>query len=41
MSKEGKEIVYDKDFNKSKLSSNKTNFPNGELIYFPTLTVFD
>ena len=39
MSKEGKEIVYDKEFNKIKFSSNRTDLPLEKLMYFPTLTV--
>ena len=39
MSKEGKEIVYDKEFNKIKFSSNRTDLALGKLIYFSTLTV--
>ena len=39
MNKEGKEIVYDKEFNKIKFSSNYTDLPLGKLINFPTLTV--
>ena len=39
MSIEGKIIVYDKNFDKIKFSSNETNLPLGKLIYFPTLTV--
>ena len=39
MSKEGKEIVYDKEFNKIKFSSKRTNLPLEKLMYFPTLTV--
>ena len=39
MSKEGKEIVYDKEFNKIKFSRNRTNLPLEKLMYFPTLTV--
>ena len=39
MSKKGKKIVYDQDFNKIKFLSNYTNLPLGKLMYFPTLTV--
>ena len=39
MSKEGKEIVYDNDFNKIQFFSNSTNLPSEKLIYFSTLTV--
>ena len=38
-SKEGKEIVYDKECNKNKFSSYTTNLPLEKLMYFPTLTV--
>ena len=39
MGKEDKEIVYDKEFNKIKFSSNRTDLPLEKLMYFPTLTV--
>ena len=39
MSKAGKEIVYDKEFNKIKFSSKITNLPLEKLMYFSTLTV--
>ena len=32
-------VDYDKDFNKIKFSSNRTNLSLGKLLHFPTLTV--